>query len=613
MTASRVKPASRRRVAIVLAATTIAAAGFVHSVSAQAPIERRPAEAPQATPGTLGPASLDPRRIRPEAVETAPVNTTTSLVPKAAPVEVNAVGGIEVDSVGTLSESDGGFGPGMWAGTPRPVAETLLKQIPAHAVSPEMRSLARRLLLSTTPPPEGKAKPGSLIALRASILAEMGDVEGVNALISATPGRGDVADLMRLEADSRLLANDHQRVCQLASGYVGSGTPSDAFWQKAFIFCQSLEKEHSKAALGVALLRESGANDPAFYALVEALAGGKVTIDKLPEPTPLHLAMARAARLRLPTDSIASNRPAILRAVATSPNFPIELRLEAAERAEAVGALNAEVVREIYTNAPFAGADLANPISRAETKTPPLARALLFRSALLQTVPTAQAEAVVRALASSKEGGRFASTVRTFLPILTRIPAGAELGWFAPEAIRAFLAVGQRDAAEQWIALMRTQALNNEEAKATLRELAPLARLSGNTRWDDWTKDGLAAWWETEKKKKDAAREDAALWLSLFEGLDEPVPADMVSGLLDGPQRANIVMPQPALWYRLESAAAAKRVGETVAVALVILGEGGPGQANPLVMRQILKSLRAVGLQEPARGLAIEAAVAASL
>ena len=608
-------PASRALAALAVATAVIVIAAPWHDAVAQVPLDgRRATDTPQvdrATPVPPPPANLDPRRLRSDAVETAPPTVTTT-VPKDAPVEVNAAGTIQVDSVGTLSDGDGGFGTAMWAGTSRPIVESLLKQLPAHGGSPEMRSLARRLLLSIAAAPEGAAKPGSLIALRAGVLAEMGDIEGVNALLNATPGRGELADLMRLEAESRLLANDHPRVCQLASGQIGAGGTVDAFWQKAFIFCQSLEKEHAKAALGVALLRESGANDPAFYALVEALAGAKVAIEKLPEPTPLHLAMARAARLRLPADAVGSKRPAILRTIATSPNFPVELRLEAAERAEAMGALGADVVREIYANVPFAEADLANPISRADSKNPPLARALLFRAALLQTVPTAQAEAVVRALASSKEAGRFASTVRTFLPILTRIPAGAELGWFAPEAIRALVAVGARDAAEPWVALARTMALTNDDAKATLRELAPLARLSGNPRWDIWTKDGLAAWWENEKKK-DAARDAAALLFSLFEGLDEPVPPGLWDGLLSGPQRSSIVMPQPALWYRFESAANAKRIGETVALALVILGEGGPGQANPVVMRQVLKGLRAVGLQDPARNLAIEAAVASSL
>ena len=55
------------------------------------------------------------------------------------------------------------------------------------------------------------------------------------------------------------------------------------------------------------------------------------------------------------------------------------------------------------------------------------------------------------------------------------------------------------------------------------------------------------------------------------------------------------------------------RVGETILLSLLVLGEAGPAQANPTVLHKVIKSLRNVGLDREARALAVEAAVASGL
>ena len=48
-------------------------------------------------------------------------------------------------------------------------------------------------------------------------------------------------------------------------------------------------------------------------------------------------------------------------------------------------------------------------------------------------------------------------------------------------------------------------------------------------------------------------------------------------------------------------------------LALLALGEGGPAAADPLLLRQVLISLRAAGFEKEARSMAVEAALAAGL
>ena len=579
--------------------------------------ESAPALAPPpVVPGSaVRPRVLGPRPLQARPLTSSPAQgpvSPASPVAKAEPgIRVGNLDRIDPDAAGVLNRAQGGFGTDMWSGTRRAVVEALLPRLPVNATSPAMRGLMRRLLLSEAAVPEGEAGKTRLITLRIDRLGAMGDLVGVNDLLNATPGHGDDEALTRIEADARFLTNDNARACALATSQISSRQSN--YWQKSFIFCQALAGQNGPAALGVALLRETGEQDPIFFALVDAVAaGGGVTIDSMPDPSPLHLAMARVAKAQLPADVIESNNPGTLRTIAVSPNAPVELRLEAAERAEAAGALPVDDLRQLYTSVPFSAEDLANPFSKAEAEAGALSRALLYRTALVQTVPTAQAEAVTLALHLAREGGRYVSTVRAFMPVLKRIPASAELAWFALEAVRALLATGEHEAARAWFTLLRNKAAFDEASALALVSLMPLARLVGSEEAGDWSGERLTAWWEAERGRDGAATRAARLY-TLLEALGEPVSGDLWEALLTGSQRATVVMPRPALWFRLEEAARQARKGETVLLSLLALGDGGPAQADPVVLGRVLGALGAVGLEGPARALAVEAAVAAGL
>ncbi|WP_316977838.1 hypothetical protein [Shumkonia mesophila] len=575
------------------------------------------------------PAQPPDRGGRPLMLAPLPRVEAPAPTPAGTPAEPLSSGGVQVqplqaidaDSVGTLSLAEGGFGEAMWRGTPRALLERLLPYLPVAVDSAAMQSLARRLLLSAAvPPPVEGGKKGSLLATRADLLLRMGAFEAVDALLAVTPNRTEDPALARIEANARFLANDNARACALVATRIRD-TDTD-YWQKALIFCQILAGQHAQASLGVSLLREAKVDDPPFFALVDALIagagkGGRVekparVLDKMPAPTPLILAMARAAGVQLPADVVALNQPGVLRVVATSPNGPVEVRLDAAERAEAAGGLPAETLRQLYMAVDFPDEALANPLSRAEAGSGPLSRALLYRAAQLQTVPIAQAEAIGRAFQLARKGDRQASAARAFMPILKRIPPSAELIWFAPEAVRAFLLGGEVEMAKSWFGVLRASALFNPESAAAVTALRPILRLAGSAEAADWKPEELSAWW-TDARKTENGRSKAGLLLSLFDAFGEPLPDDLSAELLDEPDRLMAPVPEPPLWFRLRGAAAAGRIGETVLLSLVTLGDEGPAAVDPMALRDVLSRLRAVNLEADARALAVEAALAAGL
>jgi hypothetical protein len=60
---------------------------------------------------------------------------------------------------------------------------------------------------------------------------------------------------------------------------------------------------------------------------------------------------------------------------------------------------------------------------------------------------------------------------------------------------------------------------------------------------------------------------------------------------------------------KLDKAAEEKKLGETVLLALVCLGDEGPGHAHAYTVARVVRALRRVGLDDAATAIATEGAL----
>tara|TARA_R110002073_G_scaffold6994_2_gene40470 strand:- start:124 stop:2208 length:2085 start_codon:yes stop_codon:yes gene_type:complete len=694
MTGSRAKrPVSASRLAAFAVAPLLLTAPLgslqAQTPSADAPAALLPAIQSPVQPVALQPpaALAPPRALKPHAPAATtqpqagqdPARPAAGTASGSEPgVQVDTLEKINPETAGVIGPDEGGLGFNLWQGADRAYVTALMAELPVRAPSPVMRALMRRLLLTAAQPPvstkpadaddgdAAKKKPVSLITLRVQQLAAMGDVGGVGDLLAAIPGSITDPALLQVEANARFLANDNARACGLTAHQIQAG--GGAYWQKAMIFCQILAGEPGKAEIGISMLNELGAKDPAFYALSDRMLGGTTgALTTVTEADGLLLAMARAAKTPLPADATKSNRPGVLRAIAVNPNVGPDIRLEAAERAEAAGALDTEALRQLYSSVSFEPGDLKRSLSRADEIGGPVARALLYHSALSQTVPTAQAEIIGKALKIAVGEGRYGAAARVFQPLVSKIPPSADLLWFAPDAVRLMLSTDDPIGAEAWFKLLQASALFQDDSRDLLIRMTPLVRLVGTMGLENEPRD-LSVWWRSMAGEKDAARR-AALLYALLDGLGEDVPLDAwrAMGPVTGRSTADTV--HPALWFRLQSVTdkvaawtAAREAretavppqalldappaapagepqreaqlgvsdalpttavseetvlpphrGEVILMVLAALGDGGTARAEAPVLRQAVISLRAIGLDQEAHDLALEAALAAGL
>ena len=614
-----------------------------------------------------------PRMLRAPKKHVDPVKS-----PRPAPRSVTG-GGIQVDNLsdinvneaGTLLPSTGALGIDMWKGTTATLVAGLISELPINAPSATMQDLMRRLLLSPARAPEGIHGGPSLIFRRIELLMMTGDLKAASDLLATLPDVKREPDLIRLETDLSFLTYDTTRACSLAVREMPLQPTS--YWQKAFNFCEIIDGRTDKASLGLSLMRELGETDEVFFLLAESLiAKEPLVLTSLPNPTPLHFAMVREANVEMPADILESNAPSISRAVATSSQASKGLRLEAAERADAAGALPKAALRQLYASVEFSEADRANPLSRAEVEFGPMVRALLYHTALTQTVPTAKAEATSRAFSLARDEGRYASTVQVFEPVLHRIPPSADLKWFAPQAVRAFLVIGDRARAESWYQIIQSSAGQDVDSQMALAQFRPIAWLFKFAEGNASANDMISAWSEATKGDPDVDGK-AALLFNVLEALGFEISPDAWAPYINATPRQGVSLPSPGLWRRVlalangeidaqgmvkqqnslmplapsiqsaplmpsigvetlnvskldtpvssdiitasleEPGGAAIRVGETVLLSLIAIGNAGPEKIDPFVLREVLQALNRAGLKKEARGLALDAVLARGL
>ena len=542
-------------------------------------------------------------------------------------IQVKALGQAKVSAIGLLNEMEGGFGSAMWAGTPKALVMELLPRLPMYTTSPTMQSLRRRLLISTALPPidDGGDRVGgdgrALVALRIARLAAAGDSEAVAQLLKFAPLSMDNAVFAQVRVEAELLAGNVREACRITRNRLGADTGQDTAgaaigaaiaWQKIMAFCLALDGPTAQAELYEQLLYENGVEDEAFFTLLAGLNSSEAEpLERIARTEPLHLAMLRAARRAIPADAVKQASPVVLRAIATSPNATLPMRLEAAERAEAMATLETDVLARVYASVPFSAEQNADALALAKQEPGPSASAILYQVAQIDAQVESRARALAAAWRNGRRSGSYMTSVRVNLAMTRAIKAEAGLAWFAAAAGRALLAAGDRKAAREWLmAVLEPARAGQTDAAAAMLALTPLMYIADADRDDPALAPVMAkvlsGWWQGEVANGGADRYQRALRLyGLLTALGRDLSVSLWLPIFEAPAR-DISQASPALLMGLERAAVAGRRGEAVLLSLLLLGDRGPGLSDTMTLTRIVSALRRVGLLEDARAMALE-------
>lgn len=552
-------------------------------------------------------------------------------------VQVDQLGAVDQGSVGVLTPSDGGFPVDMWHGTDLESAKRLIAELPVDTESPAMRDIMRRLLLSRAATPAGGKGNGNgtdLVVLRARVLLAMGEANAALQLIDAVPHPRRGILFERVAAEAHLVTGDYIAACRPAADGAKDGSDSN-FWDKLLIFCQAVAKQNSKAELGLAVQREAGGADPAYFTLINAIINGTpVTSLKIDAPTPMLVAAAAASGSKLDDGVLATAGMPVVTALALSDKVVSpEVRVEAAERAAAAGAIDSERLRDAYKKVEFSKKDRDNALSRADALPGPQARALLYQAASGETVPSARAETLGKAVEIADKTGRPTAMALAIAPLFRQLSISSDLLWLAPQTVRTMLRVGDDRAAMSWFGLVRSAAKNNADAAKALAELAPLVEVAAPDSPIGGTA-ALGAWWDVHRGDE-AKHPQAAVLGGILGALGTAIPSGFWAEVGDPPRdilRGSAAGGDPVAQVRLQSMLVARqgapaasdgtvmvssasevtrvagpsRQAETAALAVETLGAPGPAARPVPVSQEVVAALKAAGLGQSARRLALE-------
>ncbi|MCM8735055.1 hypothetical protein M5E06_12750 [Azospirillum sp. A1-3] len=612
MSASRAEPRPSAggvpRVAVPLLAGLLLA-GWAVAAAAQAlgpPIRLTPdvaVPAPAPPPAPVVVPAYPPAVTPPPAV--------SPVVARPAPVASESLGAPDPDGAGTLSGMRG-LGGDPWRGIGRAELLPLIAALPVDTPSPTVKALERRLLLSAGSPAvaTGEAPPLRRFgALRIEKLARLGDPAGAADLADLLPAALAADEpAARALTDAELVRGGLDCTRALARGR----SFASAYWSRLALFCRARVGDQAGTDEALATLRGAGRRSDPFLMVAEALAGAAspparmLSLQGDGEGLALLLAAMRTARIGVPPDRLPLDNPPALAAIATNPSTDPATRAAAGERAAAALFLDARQLLDLYAQVPAVGDELLRVRDIAQRDRSARTRALVHQA--MAAAMDGRRRVALAALAVELVDPRLRAgpVGNAAAGLLDSVSPSGDAAALAPAAARLYYALGRLDQARRWQDLALRSGRSTDTAW-----LWPLSVVATGRGAED--PRALTAWLDEALRGADGlTRNRIAGQLALLQATGVAIPDDAWMKATDGtgPPSGSDAGVDPALWQRLGDAAAGGRIGETVAVALLLMGEAGPAALPPVVTARVAANLKAVGLEPDARALVREAMAA---
>jgi hypothetical protein len=532
----------------------------------------------------------------PAEVQTLPA--PGQMAPPAAPVEVGALGTPEGPPVGMLDAANDGFSDRLWAGSDRANAEDLLAKAPLVSGDPVLRELVRRVVLTKAPSPPGQAKKPFVMA-RIERLLDAGQAREAGALAAAATVSNDAA-FARLQADAVLIANRAQDVCgPVTAARLSEG---DKFWLQLRAYCADAAGDSATAELTRQVLKAQGAGDPAYDALIAAIAAKKPPAAlTIANPTALHVFLYQQAAQPLPEAVARKMGAAESVIVLRDSRHPAKVRFEAAERVAATGTVPFGELVKLADAQDLPLGKVANAAADAPNLPLLAGQTLLRRAGMIERRPEQQAQLVTQALTLGEAMKQAPLAAAMQADVIATLKPGPELQPYARRFARALVLAHRAAAAGAWTAgdpVMKTVV-----AMATNDP----ARLAAAQK--DFS--AFAAALQKNPPDADPDRAYKALVLGLADVTGTALPpeakaaaANVESGQWDGAR------PGPGQMRTIvEISATPERRGEAILLLTGAIQTIGLKDMAPDVTIEFVRLLMDMNVPGAARALAVEALV----
>gem|GEM_PF-2934435 len=563
---------------------------------------------------------LDPTE---ESVEVEAVDAEEDISLVAEDVFVAQLSDWDIAGVGVLTPELGGLSADLWENTSVEEIIAALNALPAQISSLALRNMVQQVVLSAVQPPEDSVGRGwELIEARLQALRQMGDVNNLAVLLDMLPALQAPTELASLRANAYLMAGDFASACSVVEQQLAD--EANTYWTEMSIACRAMDGDMAGARLSLDAFREQSDVDPFFSTLIEGLfttqiasvsgVGNFGANPDWPEDVsivPLYFALAQAQGRVLPYQQIAEN-PSLSAAYARSSAHAPAERLAAAEIAVEKGLVGPEILSAIALSLPLAY-QAPEDLGLDEEA---VGRVRAYQAAIAVSDPGLKLAALRDLWRVAEEQGLYTSWALASADIAKTIEPAPDLVEAAPEVVRVLALAGESDRVIDWYRFVRASsspAVVGPQAAAVgtqaLLQLWPLALIHDDVGQVPLSPRILELWWQSEQSRG-ATSSKAHRLFSILEALGHEVPAE--SWVLLSDAAGDFALPElaPAAHVDLTLSLEKGQRGLAMLHAANLLGSNDISTLSASDISVVIRALMTLSLQEEARGLASEIALA---
>lgn len=484
--------------------------------------------------------------------------------------------------VGVAGPAEGAMGPRAFGQADGRFLEALMRHVQPTFASRWVSIALRRALMARVDTPRG-VNGVDFAAERAWLLARMGESVAARAMTQSVDSDRYTPKMYEAAMQAALATGDPGALCPMAEA--GAKLARERGWVLARAMCAGLAGQPGRAQPMIAAARRSGLASGIDLLLAQKVAGtgtrGRqaVTIewDGVPNLTAWRYGLATATQVDIPDALLGGAAPAVQGWRALSPMLAPHIRATVAELAAARGILSNAALVDLY-----GAIDAGDDQSLAEAG---IARDL--HAAYAGADRATRMDALRRLWNEPKtEEGRYARLVLT-ARAATHVPVDTD-GADVDRLVAAMLSAGLDRAALRW----QAKAARGGDAWAMLTIVDP-ARTT--LSYSDVT--AYAA-------KDDAEGVKRRMVFAGFAGLGRMAPSEVDRGA----SALGVPVGRQSAWSRaLGRAALARQPGTVVLLCAAGLQTTRWHGVSPEALYHIVLALRAVGMENEARMVAIEA------
>ena len=514
---------------------------------------------------------------------------------------------IDSNTIGTITEDEGGLSYNMWAGSEINIIKDYLKNVPINKESNLAIDLIKKLLLSTAAV-EGSKGDTDLILLRISKLIELGDFENAKSLIDLMVETENEEILIK-QTEINLSLNNFDIVC-LDIEERRKKFKENFFWKKVEIFCQVLNNEANKANLALTLLREDESfSDVNFLKIIDSLIyKDEIYNENLDNLDLLNLTMTRVANINIKESYVLKDDPLHLSMIYRMSNVPIKLRIKAIEKSKKLLNLPIETIEEIYNSY-----DVKEKDKKISLKEDILlgyeTQAILFQMAIAEDDKEKRAKIIKKSLKLASANGNFSLISRLNLNSLLEIKPSKKLSWFAIYATKALLISNKTDEAIKWYEVLKKEKDNNIELFNNFVDLWVILEFfnlkNNESEYKNISQNEILKSINQYQLKNESLK-FSTFGFYILEVFGKKINPEFWLINLDNQEIESKHLPNSSLISLLKHSSKNNKIGETILLILMSLNGQNFSQLHPFFLQIVITSLNQIGLKEKTFDLVIE-------